>query len=266
MGSSSSESSSSRSPSPAPKKGKRKGKEKVTKEKPSGDKSESQDPNWAYQPPHKYNQVKDVHDSEEWDWDAFHENKDLEIWLIRVPDGVKPRHLENASIRDLSGSASKDSKIGTIKSKRGEYDIFEYRDDGPPVGGEEIKNISCLLPRRGKKGELRLAPRPVARRLVVSSHEVVATPIVHDSAIEHTTPKRFSYSKEMLTHKFIPYGSHLPTPPEDVAMDVDEVQPAPSEPQPEEKHSEGSKSKGKRKKRVEEESTPKKSKKVKIGE
>ncbi|KAG7086381.1 hypothetical protein E1B28_002338 [Marasmius oreades] len=261
MPSSSDESSSSGSTTSVQKKwkGKMKGKGKVNKEK-STDKS--QDPSWAYKPPHKYSAMKDVHDEDEWDWDTFQGNKDLELWLIRVPDGVKPQHLENVSIQGLSNS--KDPKLGTISSKQGKYDIYEYRDADPPVGGEEIKNISCLLPRRGKKDELRLAPRPIARRLVVSSHEVKATPIDDEAAIELMNPRRFSYSKEMLTHKFMPYGSHLPTPPEDVDMDVEEIQARPPEPEPKKpKNADGSRTKGKRKKMAEETSSPKKSKKVK---
>ncbi|KAL0577660.1 hypothetical protein V5O48_004308 [Marasmius crinis-equi] len=245
---------SSRSPSPVISKSKGKGKGKATKEK-STDKP--QDADWAYTPPSNFKAVKDVHDAEEWDWEAFKEDKELELWLIRVPEGVKPRHLESVSIQ-IPSSSSKSSKVGSISRKREKYDIHEYRDDSAHQSiGEEIKNISCLLPKRTKKGELRLTPRPITRRLIVSSQGVTAKPSEIDSAIERQNPERFSYPKELLTHTFMPYGSqsHLPTPPgDDMEVDVPQTQ------KDEEK-------KKKRKKPTEDatSSSPKKAKKAKVG-
>ncbi|KAK1225538.1 hypothetical protein PQX77_011519 [Marasmius sp. AFHP31] len=215
--SSSSESLRSPSPVPAKKKGKSKGK--------ATDRPEEQDPNWAYAPPSTFKLVKDVHDSEDWDWEAINENKGLELWLIRVPEGVQPKHLKDISIQLPSSSASS-SKVGEISRKRGNYDIHEYRDDAINHSklGEEIKNMTCVLPTRNKKGEMRLAPRPIARRLVVSAQEVTATPPEEtDPTLERQNPKRFSYPKDLLKHKFMPYGSrsHLQSPSEDVDMDVE---------------------------------------------
>ncbi|KAL0070384.1 hypothetical protein AAF712_002215 [Marasmius tenuissimus] len=247
----SSSSDSSRSPSPAPAKSKGKSKGKKATERP-----EEQDLNWAYAPPPTFKLVKDVHDSEDWDWEALNEDKGLELWLIRVPEGVQPKHLNNVSIQLPSSSAS------SSKSKL----------------GEEIKNITCVLPKRKGKGEMRLgvfqllkaillvlvsdvfvAPRPIARRLVVSAQEVTATPPEEtDPTLEQQNPKRFSYPKNLLKHKFMPYGSrsHLQSPSEDVEMDV-EV------PQTQEKEKE--KSKKKRKEPTDDSASPRKpNKKTKV--
>ncbi|KAJ8093392.1 hypothetical protein PM082_020249 [Marasmius tenuissimus] len=251
----SSSSDSSRSPSPAPAKSKGKSKGKKATERP-----EEQDLNWAYAPPPTFKLVKDVHDSEDWDWEALNEDKGLELWLIRVPEGVQPKHLNNVSIQLPSSSASS-SKVGEISRKRGSYDIHEYRDDAIHQSklGEEIKNITCVLPKRKGKGEMRLAPRPIARRLVVSAQEVTATPPEEtDPTLEQQNPKRFSYPKNLLKHKFMPYGSrsHLQSPSEDVEMDV-EV------PQTQEKEKE--KSKKKRKEPTDDSASPRKSnKKTKV--
>ncbi|ESK85196.1 proteophosphoglycan ppg4 [Moniliophthora roreri MCA 2997] len=197
---SSSSSSSSGTPPPVDKsKGKGKGKGK------------GRDASKEYVPTKGFKVVNEVNDSEEWDWDAFKENEDLELWLIRVPDNVKLKHLEGVPI-ELSRS-SKSTKVGTINKKNSSCDIWNIGDDASDqlVGGEEMKHISCVLPRRTKKGELRLAPRPIARHLVVSAPAVTpSTPEDgEETPIQLKNPPRHSYPKELLTHRFVPYGSLL---------------------------------------------------------
>lgn len=69
---------------------------------------------------------------------------------------MKPKHLENMTI-DMP-SSSRTSCIGTLKRKYMTYDLWALggRDSQNPVGGDEIKEISCLLPRKKKKGRLYL--------------------------------------------------------------------------------------------------------------
>lgn len=65
---------------------------------------------------------------------------------------VKPKHLENMSI-DLSSS----SCVGTLERKRAAFDLWTIGGESEgdaPIGGEEIKDIVCLLPRKSKKGKL----------------------------------------------------------------------------------------------------------------
>lgn len=66
---------------------------------------------------------------------------------------VKLKYLENTKI-ELAVS-SKSEKVGTLNRKHANYDIWSVgNDDEQPVGGEEIKALACLLPRKTKKGKL----------------------------------------------------------------------------------------------------------------
>jgi len=86
-------SSSSRSSTPAKvrdkklKSKKEKGKAKST-EASSQPRNEGTDPTWNYAPPPGAVLLNDSVDAGEFDWDAIHDNKDLELWLIRVPESV----------------------------------------------------------------------------------------------------------------------------------------------------------------------------------
>lgn len=167
-------SGSSRSPTPQilPKKkksgAKDKGKQKAALV-PA--RSEGVDPHWTYAPPSGSVLVDNTEtDAGGFDWDAVNDNDDVELWLIRIPDAVcgtfkllrmveiefcqvKPKHLENLKI-DLPTSSTS-ACIGTLERKQTSYDIWSVGDDdNQPIGGEEIKGISCLLPRKSKKGRL----------------------------------------------------------------------------------------------------------------
>lgn len=52
-------------------------------------KNEGVDPNWDYAPPPGAVLVeKEEVDGGEFDWDKINNDEDLELWLIRVPEGV----------------------------------------------------------------------------------------------------------------------------------------------------------------------------------
>ena len=70
--------------------------QKLTKEKskqpavvhtPHG-KNEGTNTDWAYQPPAGAELV-DGEIDEDFDWDALKDSEDLELWVIRVPEGVR---------------------------------------------------------------------------------------------------------------------------------------------------------------------------------
>ena len=70
---------------------------------------------------------------------------------------MKAKHLDGIKI-DIP-SSSKSACIGTIHRKAVTFDICSVADDESQdksqlVGGEEMKNLSCLLPRKSKKGKL----------------------------------------------------------------------------------------------------------------
>lgn len=163
-------------------------------------------------------------------------------------------------------SVKKNVRVGTLARKHATFDVWslgekadeEDDNDGADVGGEEIKSLSCLLPRKSKNGNLYpgktvsskkkektprsfhdliyfdllklttllLAPRPIARHLVVSAQAAAPTPSV--PIHPYTQPPRESYPKEVLTHSFKPYGSLSDARTQDEGgMDVD-VRSAPT--------------------------------------
>ncbi|KAJ7184533.1 hypothetical protein C8R46DRAFT_1172676 [Mycena filopes] len=223
MSSASSSGSGSGSSSPEPdiplaKHSKSKAAEKAKSYTKAHGRNEGTDPHWAYVPPADSTRLEESADLGEFDWDALNGNDDLELWLVRIPEGVKPKYLETAQL-ELSGPAKRDStksaKMGMLQRKHVAYDIWSLGDDAPdevPIGGEEIKGLSCLLPRKTKKGRLYNAPTPIARTLVVSAQSVQPTPDPASAAgtdmrAPYKNPPRESHPKELLTHKFVPYGA-----------------------------------------------------------
>ena len=83
------------SPSPEPIKQKKKSKDKSKKKLKSSDviitehgKDEGTNPHWDYVPPEGTILLDHDVDSGEFDWDAVKNDEDVELWLLRIPDGV----------------------------------------------------------------------------------------------------------------------------------------------------------------------------------
>ena len=53
--------------------------------------NEGDDPNWDYQPPPGYTLMKHKVEQSEFDWDTINNDDNLELWVVRVPDGVRAR-------------------------------------------------------------------------------------------------------------------------------------------------------------------------------
>ncbi|KAG5351048.1 hypothetical protein C0989_008181 [Termitomyces sp. Mn162] len=226
MLSSDSSSSSDREPTPPPKKLKDKGKKKSVAIPTDGKgKNEGPDPNWDYKPPPGVTLLQDVGDAGEFDWDAVANDNDTELWLIRVPESIKPKYLENMTLETLK-STKKSSRMATLKRTHATFDIWSVgEDDDANIGGEEVKALSCLLPRKTKNGKLYPAPKPIARHLVVSAQAVAPTPdpaSTSPAQIQpYTRPPRENYPKDVLTHSFQPYGSLSGKSEDKNKMDVD---------------------------------------------
>lgn len=114
---------------------------------------------------------------------------------------------------------------------------------------------------------LPLAPKPIARRLVVSARPTLPTPqsSPEGSPVLHQNPPRPRHPTELLTHRFMPLGSLAPIEGEtEAAMDVDV--PAPTQSSKSRKESAnaaGEDGEAPRKKRKSGMESPKKSKKTK---
>ncbi|KZT18821.1 hypothetical protein NEOLEDRAFT_1079250 [Neolentinus lepideus HHB14362 ss-1] len=198
--------------------------------------NESESPHWAYKPPEGSVEIEYNVEQEDFDWDAVKNDENLELWVIRAPDGLKTKYLEGVEL-DSFPSTSHSARIGTIDKKHTSYDIWsvgEEDDDGSPdflIVGEEMKRLSCLLPRAKKGGKLYQAFKPVSRRIVVTTKSALPT-LEHSSdssASETRSAPRQRYPSELLTHRFTPYGSLSAVDNSDGdAMDVDALQPPPS--------------------------------------
>lgn len=159
---------------------------------------------------------------------------------------LKPKHLQDIELD--SPSSSQTSRMGSIDRKHASYDVWSLGDSpSDHVGGEELKRLSCLLPRKSKGGKLyrgasyvlpcsvlikvtSIAPKPIARHIVVTAKPAEATPAEtaeEQGATLYKNPPRPRYPLEVLKHRFVPLGALAPTDAPD-AMDID--QPAPAVP------------------------------------
>ncbi|KAI0823906.1 hypothetical protein BC628DRAFT_1420638 [Trametes gibbosa] len=203
------------------------GKKKKTKEAqadsavdPHG-KDKGQNPNWDYKPPEGYKAMNLKVDKGPFDWDSIKDDDNLELWVVRVPDGLKPKYLQEAKV-ELSTSSSKTARLGSIDRKSTIYDIWNLGEDGEDtVGGEELRGVSTLVPRSKHAGRLFQAPKPIARRLVVAARSPLPTPQSSPDShvVSHENPPRPKYPLDLLTHRFMPLGS-LARVEDDANIDV----------------------------------------------
>ncbi|KAI0737980.1 hypothetical protein C8Q80DRAFT_1125075 [Daedaleopsis nitida] len=265
---SSARSSSSSSPEPevvVQKAKKSKTKQSKTQVDDVGSRNEGDNPNWDYKPPEGFVSMKHKVDERDFDWEAINDDDNLELWVIRVPDGLKPKYLEDIKIE--AASSHKTTRVGSINRKTTTYDVWSLGDDDTEaVGGDELRSVSCLLPRRRKAGKLYQAPKPIARRLVISAHPTLPTPPRSPSesaAMTHQNPARPSYPKEMLKHRFTPLGSLAPVD-DSVKMDVDPTLSSQApDTKPLKSHKKANDVDGGKKKRRVDADSPKKTKKTK---
>ncbi|TBU26084.1 DNA-directed RNA polymerase I subunit RPA34.5-domain-containing protein [Dichomitus squalens] len=171
--------------------------------------NEDEDASLAYKPPDGYVLMKHNIEDTDFDWDVINNDDNLELWVVRVPDGLKAKHLENVKIE--LPSSSNTTRLGTIDRKSTAYDVWALGDaEADVVGGDELQAVSCLLPRRKKGGKLYQAPHPISRRLVISARPSLPTPPAsppESSPVVHQNPPRHRHSPELLKHRFAPLGS-----------------------------------------------------------
>lgn len=182
-------------------------------------KNEGENPHWRYKPPPGSKLFDHAPETETFDWDSIQKDDDLEIWLIRVPDSVKPKNLDGLEID--APSSSRSGQVGSLSQKSAVYDIWSMGDDDTDfAGAEELRGLSCLLPRIKKSGKLYIAPKDIARHLIVTAQPSRASPPEHPSIL-HQNPPRPSYPKELLRHHFVPYGAKLSSNSDHATMDID---------------------------------------------
>ncbi|TFK45536.1 hypothetical protein OE88DRAFT_1740222 [Heliocybe sulcata] len=219
--------------------------------------NEGESPHWAYKPPEGTVEVDYNVEQGDFDWDSVKNDENLELWVVRVPDGLKTKYLEGIEIDSLP-STSRSARMGTLDRKHTSYDIWsvgEEDDEGRPdslVAGEEMKHLSCLLPRARKGGKLYQGPKTVSRHIIITSKSILPTPepSSDSSSSELKSVPRQRYSSELLTHRFMPYGSlTVPGGSDKDTMDVDALQAPPSTQVPRDPAAESLTEEKKRKKR-----------------
>jgi hypothetical protein len=120
---------------------------------------------------------------EEFDWDLMKHDENKELWILRVPEGVsltaselfhslneyfqfKTKLLDGLEIQ--SPLKNPGTTLSSFERKRAKYDIWsvghskhtmELDDDARASMGEEVKGLSCLLPRKKKHGKFYLGRR-----------------------------------------------------------------------------------------------------------
>ncbi|KAL5528878.1 hypothetical protein ACEPAG_4852 [Sanghuangporus baumii] len=190
--------------------------------------------------PPGYVRLTDIWDAEEFDWDSLKEdNDDLELVVLRVPEGIKPKHLSHLSLSLPTSQATTAQKLGSLSRKSRAYDVWsiphpsssssvpDYDEmSGPAVGGEELLNMNVLLPRKKKGGKLYLARKPITHHLVLIAQPELPTPPAtppeistgsHDvntnaNSDMYKSPARYQHPKHLLKHRFFPTGAGLRDP------------------------------------------------------
>ncbi|KAF8507995.1 hypothetical protein JB92DRAFT_3121325 [Gautieria morchelliformis] len=165
---------------------------------------------------------------EEFDWDLLKDDENKELWILRVPEGFKTKLLDELEIQPPLKNPG--AKLSSFERKRAKYDIWsvghsnhtvEPNADARASRGEEIKGLSCLLPRKKKHGKFYLAPKQIAQHVVITHSP--ALPNVDNLAVP-TPSTRYSVPKHLLKHHFKPFGALSTTKSIEhpaTAMDVD---------------------------------------------
>ncbi|TDL20216.1 hypothetical protein BD410DRAFT_751371 [Rickenella mellea] len=190
--------------------------------------------NWAYVPPSGATLLEHDVDNSVFDWDEINNSEDLDVWIIRVPDAVRAKHLEGLELHQPSSSRS--ALVGSVSKKHIGYDVWSIRKNDSeisdirsravPVGGEEVLGLSCLLPRRKHGGKLYSCPKPIAHHLVVSARNPLPTPDPSSPELPTQDPatRRYRHPQHLLKHHFVPYGGNGVTHAGKTSMmDTDDV-------------------------------------------
>ncbi|GAA5835456.1 hypothetical protein JCM9279_004545 [Rhodotorula babjevae] len=137
-----------------------------------------------YTAPAGFKPLKATVDKGALDWDDLRDDKDLELWAVRVPVGLKTKHLDGLTLTlpppELGTPAQ---PIGHLSTKKAQYDAFltvpsastkrkrgeaaPEEAEGAGQGAGELAAAVPLVPRKSHGNKLFQAPRPIARTLTL---------------------------------------------------------------------------------------------------
>ena len=135
-------------------------------------KNEGANTDWAYQVPLGATLAGPSKEGDEFDLDAFKDDDEVELWIMRVPQGVRmiplflsnftnyidqitAKNLEGMKLDVPSGSTSLSAKMGSLVGQSSVYDVWSLGEDAEDiVGAEEVKGLTYLAPRHKKRSKL----------------------------------------------------------------------------------------------------------------
>ncbi|CAE6434372.1 unnamed protein product [Rhizoctonia solani] len=170
----------------------------------------------SYKPPKSMKKLTSVDDEAigaGFEWDVLNTNPDIDVWAVRIPAGLKPSDLAGLKIKLPSSSAG---ITGTFKKGDSSYKL-QGANGEDMLGGEEMENLSCLVPKRGDGGALYTIPRPL-KRLILTQEDPIPTPPL---SAPPSQPARRPQPLDRLKHAFAPIGSEPVSPPPSM-MEVDD--------------------------------------------
>ncbi|BGO97807.1 Proteophosphoglycan ppg4 [Rhodotorula toruloides ATCC 204091] len=132
-----------------------------------------------YSPPEGFKALKAISSKSALDWDDVKEDEELELFAVRVPAGLKAKHLEGVEITLPEGSlVDPVQPVAHFSHKKSEYEVRlsgassgkRRRDeDGEGVAAtSELQSLVPLLPRKSHGNKLYQAPRPISRTLTIT--------------------------------------------------------------------------------------------------
>ncbi|KAJ1310527.1 hypothetical protein OPQ81_007257 [Rhizoctonia solani] len=171
----------------------------------------------SYKPPKSMKKLTSVDEeamNSGFEWNTLDSNPDIDVWAVRIPSGLKASDLAGLKIKLPSGSST--GIKGTFKKGDSHYKLQSV-DGEDTFGGDEMQNLSCLVPKKESGGALYILPRPL-KRLILTQEDPVPTP---PTSVPQSQPARRQQPLDRLKHAFAPIGSE-PVSPLSSTMDVDQ--------------------------------------------
>ncbi|GAA5931331.1 uncharacterized protein JCM15063_001436 [Sporobolomyces koalae] len=122
-----------------------------------------------YSPPAGFKLAKDTTTQSAIDWDTINNNPDLQLWAVRVPAGLKAKHLDKLTIQlPSSAESTSATPVATFTASKSDYHAYlspaNKRKHGQP---SELDNVLPLLPKKSAQNKLFQAPRPISQTLTI---------------------------------------------------------------------------------------------------
>ncbi|GAA5978399.1 hypothetical protein JCM5350_001152 [Sporobolomyces pararoseus] len=135
-----------------------------------------------YTPPFGFKLARDSGNKSEIDWDAINADQDLQLWAVRVPAGLKAKHLDKMTIQLPDSSIQTPLQpVATFTASKTEYNAYlstpstsseskrkhNEKESNDEVEKTEMDDMLPLLPKKSAGNKLFQAPRPISKTLTI---------------------------------------------------------------------------------------------------